>query len=335
MDRFTTCFGILVEVEDLLRLQSVEDIQQALTTTNKLKDYIIVGGGSNLILSDEKRHKIAVVDVKGMVLIPGPSPEERGEVVLRVGAGESWDKVVQFAVENNLQGIEALSAIPGTAGAAPVQNIGAYGTEIKDVLWKVEAVEKATGQVKEFTNEECKFAYRNSIFKQELKDRFIITAIYLKLQNSKTALLPRSKEVQEIFKDRKDTKCTLQEIRDAIIKIRWNKLPKPEELGNVGSFFHNPIISISQLEELKKILPEVPVYEFGERFKVPAGYLIEQAGLKGFRQGNVGIYEKHALVLVNHGGASFKELENLIDFIKQTIFEKYKIQLSVEPELVV
>jgi UDP-N-acetylmuramate dehydrogenase len=335
MDRFTTCFGIPVDVEDLLRLQSAEDIQQALITTNKLKGYIIVGGGSNIILNDEKKHKIAVVDVKGVSLTSEPPLEGRGDIILKVGAGENWDEVVKFAVENNLQGIEALSAIPGTAGAAPVQNIGAYGTEIKDVLWKVEVVEKTTGKVRVFTNEECKFSYRNSIFKQELKDKFIITAIYLKLQNSNTSQLPRSKEVQEIFKDRKDPEFTLQDIREAIIKIRWNKLPKPEELANVGSFFHNPIISASELEELKKILPEVTAYEIGDKFKIPAGYLIEQAGLKGYRKESVGIYEKHALVLVNHGGASFKELKSLIDFIKQTIFEKYKIELSVEPELVV
>lgn len=331
MDRFTTCFGIPVEVEDLLHLQSIKDIQQALITTGGLKDYIIVGGGSNLILSDEKKYKIALIELKSLEVVGG----EDSFVFLKVGAGAVWDGVVQFAVDNNLQGIEALSAIPGTAGAAPVQNIGAYGSEIKDVLWKMEAVEKATGQVREFANEECKFAYRNSIFKQELKDKFIITAIYLKLKNSKTAPLPRSREVQEIFMDRDEKEFSLQEIRKAVVKIRWNKLPKPEELANVGSFFHNPIISVSELEELKQILSEVPAYEFGERFKVPAGYLIEQAGLKGFKQGNVGIYEKHALVLVNHGGASFKELKSFIDFIKQTIFEKYKIQLSVEPELVV
>jgi UDP-N-acetylmuramate dehydrogenase len=291
---------------------------------------------------------VAVISIKGMEIVeqttsPDLSLQRRGDgdeefVILKVAAGEVWDEVVQFAVENNLQGIEALSAIPGSAGAAPVQNIGAYGTEIKDVLEKVEAVERATGEAKEFTNSECEFTYRNSIFKNKLKDKFIITHIYLKLKKSKYAKLPEYKDVKEYFKDSGKESASLTEIRRAITEIRWCKLPRPEDLGNVGSFFHNPIIFLEQLEILKEKLPNIPVYKVDEeKVKVPAGYLIDQLGLKGLKSANgkVGTYEKNALVLVNYGGAEFSDLEDFVKFVQQKVSEAYDINLVVEPELVI
>lgn len=252
MSNFKTSFEIAAPAAPVLKIESLEELRQVLGTTAGLENYVIVGGGTNLVLNDKKEHKVAVISIKGMEIVeqttsPDLSLQRRGDgdeefVILKVAAGEVWDEVVQFAVENNLQGIEALSAIPGSAGAAPVQNIGAYGTEIKDVLEKVEAVERATGEAKEFTNSECEFTYRNSIFKNKLKDKFIITHIYLKLKKSKYAKLPEYKDVKEYFKDSGKESASLTEIRRAITEIRWCKLPRPEDLGNVGSFFHNPTI---------------------------------------------------------------------------------------------
>jgi UDP-N-acetylmuramate dehydrogenase len=335
MQKYKTCFGIEVSVAELLKVGSVADLQALLSTANSLKDFTVVGGGSNIIFDDARSHRIILIDIKGIDLTPNPYPAETGEVVLKVGAGEVWDEVVAFAVEHDLQGVEALSAIPGTAGAAPVQNIGAYGSEIKDVLEKVEVVNRATGELQVLENKDCKFSYRNSIFKNEFKNKYIITAIYLKLKNSATAEIPKYKEVQKFFERDSRAQIPLLEIRNANTEIRWSKLPRPEMLPNVGSFFHNPILNYEQLADLQKILPYVPTYQNEDgNFKVAAGYLMDQAGLKGFTQGEVGTYEKNALVLVNVNQANFEQLQNFINFVQETVFAKYGVRLLVEPELV-
>jgi UDP-N-acetylmuramate dehydrogenase len=341
MQKYKTCFGIEVSAAELLKVDSVADLQALLSTADSLKDFTVVGGGSNIIFDDASSHKIILIDIKGIAYhtslgfgkIHGAFNLE--EVVIKVGAGEVWDEVVAFAVERNLQGIEALSAIPGTAGAAPVQNIGAYGTEIKDVLEKVEVVDRATGELRVLENKDCKFSYRNSIFKNEFKNKYIITAIYLKLKKSATAEIPKYKEVQKFFEGDSRVQIPLLEIRNVITEIRWNKLPRPELLPNVGSFFHNPILNHEQLIDLQKILPNVPTYQNEDgNFKVAAGYLMDQAGLKGFTQGEVGTYEKNALVLVNAGQANFEQLQIFINFVQETVFAKYGVRLLVEPELV-
>lgn len=338
MQTFQTTFGIPVEVDELVKVGSLTQLQE-LITSESIKDYIVVGGGSNLILNDKHKYKILQVDIKGIEILNVGNLDSLNDgesVLIKVGAGELWDEVVGFAVENDLQGIEALSAIPGTAGAAPVQNIGAYGSEVKDALEQVEVIDRETGEIKIFKNEDCNFSYRQSIFKNELKDRFIITHIILKLKKTRVALIPKYKEIKKHFENDFRELIPLTEIRRAITDIRWAKLPKPEQIPNVGSFFHNPILSKNELEELQKILPEVPVFEDESgKYKVPAGYLMDKAGLKGCTLGNVGTYEKHALVLVNYGWATFEDLENFIQFIQKTIKEKFSIELKIEPELVV
>lgn len=330
MKTFTTTFGIPAPVENLLEIGSVKELQQIVATTKDLKNYTVVGGCSNLILDDAKKHNILLINLKGVEILNYES-----EVTLKVAAGENWDDVVAYAVENSLQGIEALSAIPGKAGAAPVQNIGAYGSEVKDVLEKVEVVDKETGEIRFFNNAECRFSYRQSIFKNELKNKYIITAIYLRLKQASTAPIPKYKDVQKHFENDTPTEVPLTEIRQAITEIRWSKLPKPDELPNVGSFFHNPILTKSEVEELQKILPEVPIFEIGSNsYKVAAGYLIDKAGLKGVEKYGVGTYEKNALVLVNKGSATFTDLQKFIDFIKTEIKNKYNVYLQVEPEII-
>jgi UDP-N-acetylmuramate dehydrogenase len=268
-------------------------------------------------------------------------------VYLKVAAGDVWQDVVKFALANDLAGIEALSAIPGTTGAAPVQNIGAYGSEVKDVLESVEVFDMESGGFKVLTNTECEFAYRHSTFKKpEHKHRYIIVSIILKLRKSKTNTIPDFKPVRDFFaakynldKDNKSQmdafETIIREISEVITNIRWSKLPKPDELPNVGSFFHNPIISEVQVEKLKRILPDVPVYPAANgMYKVPAGYLIEQAGLKGYRQGSVGVYDEHALVLVNHQSATFEELEGFISYIQSRVLDLYGVALRPEPEII-
>lgn len=331
MQKYKTYFGIEVSVTELLKVDSVADLQALLSTADSLKDFTIVGGGSNIIFDDARAHKIIQIQLKGIKIVE----ENEGMAILKVAAGEVWDEVVVFAVGHNLQGIEALSAIPGTAGAAPVQNIGAYGSEVKDVLEKVEVVDRATGELRVLENKDCKFSYRNSIFKNEFKNKYIITAIYLKLIKSATAEIPKYKEVQKFFEVDSRVQIPLLEIRNAITEIRWSKLPRPEALPNVGSFFHNPIFNHEQLADLQKILPNVPIYQNEDgNFKVAAGYLMDQAGLKGFTQDGVGTYDKNALVLVNVGQADFKQLQNFIKFVQEVVFTKYGIRLLVEPELV-
>jgi UDP-N-acetylmuramate dehydrogenase len=331
MQKYKTCFGIEVSVMELLKVDSVADLQALLSTADSLKDFTIVGGGSNIIFDDARAHKIIQIQLKGIKIVE----ENEGMAILKVAAGEVWDEVVVFAVGHNLQGIEALSAIPGTAGAAPVQNIGAYGSEVKDVLEKVEVVDRATGELRVLENKDCKFSYRNSIFKNEFKNKYIITAIYLKLIKSATAEIPKYKEVQKFFEVDSRVQIPLLEIRNAITEIRWSKLPRPEALPNVGSFFHNPIFNHEQLADLQKILPNVPTYQNEDgNFKVAAGYLMDQAGLKGSVKDGVGTYEKNALVLVNIGQADFAQLQNFIKFVQEVVFTKYGVRLLVEPELV-
>lgn len=331
MQKYKTCFGIEVSAAELLKVDSVADLQALLSTADSIKDFTVVGGGSNIIFDDVRAHKIIQIQLKGIDIV-----NENEEVaILKVAAGEFWDEVVAFAVERNLQGIEALSAIPGTAGAAPVQNIGAYGTEIKDVLEKVEVLDCVMGALQILENKDCKFSYRNSIFKNEFKNKYIITAIYLKLKKSATAEIPKYKEVRKFFEGDSRDQIPLLEIRNAITEIRWSKLPRPELLPNVGSFFHNPILNHEQLADLQKILPNVPTYQNEDgNFKVAAGYLMDQAGLKGFTRDGVGTYEKNALVLVNRGQTNFEQLQNFIKFVQETIFAKYGVRLLVEPELV-
>jgi len=285
-----------------------------------------IGEGSNLLFINNYNGVILHSKIKGITIIE----DLQDSLLLRIGAAEHWDDVVAYAVSKGWGGIENLSYIPGETGAASVQNIGAYGMEIKDVIESVEAYNQLTFEKRIFTNEECQYAYRQSWFKADDHDPYIITYVNIRLQK-----VPQYKlDYGNLNEALKGCEITLQAVRDAIIKIRCSKLPEPEKLGNAGSFFMNPVISQAQFEQLANEV-EVPSYPATEGFvKVPAGWLIEQCGLKGNRQGNVGIYEKQALIIVNHGGATGSEIATFAEYICKEVYDKFGISLMPEVKYV-
>lgn len=273
----------------------------------------IMGGGSNIVFSDGIVNVIALKnEIKGFEIIK----DQENFLEIKIGAGEVWDKFVEKSIEMNLSGLESLSAIPGTVGATPVQNVGAYGSEVKDIIKDVEVFDTKDNKIKKLSNKECKFGYRDSIFKNEAKGRYIISAVIFKLE--------KVKNNSELLKKRKE-----------IIETRWSKLPKPEELPNVGSFFKNPIVP---KKKALKILINYPLAKFfpvdNEHTKIPAGWLIEQAGLKGKSFGEVSVYDKNALVLINNGNATKGDLLKAKCEIIKTVEEKFGIILEQEPEII-
>ena len=335
-------FGIHQNVM-LFSIKSISDLNEYFTKYGK-DNYFVLGGGSNIIPTDDIKNKnVLKIEIKGINILN----EDNDNVYIEASAGEVWDEFVAYCINNNYSGIECLSAIPGSVGASPVQNVGAYGAEIKDVLVSCNAYEIHTGNIAEFTNSECNFSYRNSIFKSEFKNKYIITSIKFKLSKS-APKMPSYEPVQKYFIESHITNPTLEEIRNAIIKIRWSKLPHPEVLGNCGSFFENPIVQKSHYDKLKLKYPEIPGFSISHRsdlgenteenmeemIKIPAGYLIEKAGLKGMSFGKVGTYEKNSLVLVNHGNASYNDVLNAKQRIIELIKDEFDIVLKSEPEFV-
>ncbi len=330
------------------------DVKNIIGSINKDNNKIFVlGGGSNIILpNDMTNFSILKIENKGIEKLNDPEGKNTSngagdDVFIRVAAGEVWDDVVQYAVDNNYSGIEALSAIPGTAGATPVQNVGAYGQEIKDVLVSIDAYDTQAGEMVSITNTECEFSYRMSRFKKDWKGRYIITHIILKLSKNQPKL-PDYPGVKKYFENKILSQPSdgylgpsLQEIRDAIIEIRWSKLPKPEEIPNCGSFFENPIVDKSIADKIKQDYPNMPTFHVSARkdlaeelVKIPAGWLIENSGLKGADFGTVGTYEKNALVLINLGSATQDDVISARDQIISAVYEKFGITLESEPEIV-
>jgi UDP-N-acetylmuramate dehydrogenase len=287
-----------------------------------------IGGGSNLLFINDFNGIILHSQIKGMQIVE----DTDDTVLLRIGAGEIWDDVVAYAVSNGWGGIENLSLIPGEAGAAAIQNIGAYGVEIKDVIEKVETYNQLSFEKRVFTNEECLYGYRDSYFKNEHNDPHIVTYIQIRLKKKPEFSINYGNLKSELAQY---SELTLQAVRDAVISIRRQKLPDPEELGNAGSFFMNPVIPIAQFEELKKKYPEIPSYPAGEELiKVPAGWLIEQCGFKGKSHGQVGVYEKQALVLVNLGEAKGHEIALVAESIRTAVKEQFGIEIVPEVKYV-
>lgn len=287
-----------------------------------------IGGGSNLLFINDFNGIILHSQIKGMQIVE----DTDDTVLLRIGAAEIWDDVVAYAVSNGWGGIENLSLIPGEAGAAAIQNIGAYGVEIKDVIEKVETYNQLSFEKRVFTNEECLYGYRDSYFKNEHNDPHIVTYIQIRLKKKPEFFINYGNLKSELAQY---SELTLQAVRDAVISIRRQKLPDPEELGNAGSFFMNPVIPIAQFEELKKKYPEIPSYPAGEELiKVPAGWLIEQCGFKGKSHGQVGVYEKQALVLVNLGEAKGHEIALVAESIRTAVKEQFGIEIVPEVKYV-
>lgn len=291
----------------------------------------ILGGGSNIVLGPEMENRnFLKIEIPGIYI----TRETLDEVYIFAGAGEVWDDVVAWAVHKRFAGIEALSAIPGSTGATPVQNVGAYGAEIKDTLVSVRAYDKEENQFVEISNEDCEFSYRQSIFKGREKNRYIITSILLKLKKA-PPVIPDYPLVKKYFKEHNIMSPNVEQIRQVITDIRWSKLPKPEILPNCGSFFENPIVGLSIANALKQKLPDMPEYDMGHGMvKIPAGFLIEKAGLKGIQIGPVGTYEKNALVLINHGGATYHDVVCAKDKIISTVQDLFGVTLKTEPEFI-
>lgn len=273
----------------------------------------ILGGGSNIVFSDGVINVLALkIEIKNLEII-----EETDEYAkIKVGAGGIWDNFIEKTIEMNLSGLESLSAIPGTVGATPVQNVGAYGSEVKDTIIGVEVFDIKENIIKNLSNKDCNFRYRDSIFKNEAKGKYIIIAVIFKL-----------KKVSNNF--------DLLKKREEIINTRWSKLPRPEELPNVGSFFKNPIVSKDVADKILKDFPNGKFFDADESMtKIPAGWLIDMAGLKGKSFGNVAVYDKNALVLINTGNATKEDILNTRDEIVKIVKDKFDITLEQEPEVI-
>ena len=317
------------KVDHLVSSIEIASSLESLIAVNKaFPDAIILGGGSNILFTRDQNKAVILVDIKGINII-----EDRSEFVeIEVGAGEVWQDVVMWSLNQNLGGIENLSLIPGKCGAAPMQNIGAYGVELSEVLVDVKCLHRQTGKIHVFTKDECQLAYRESIFKNQFKGEFIIYSIRLRLTKYPYHKLNIS------YGDIK-MKLSLQNISDPTIKdvsrvvtdIRNSKLPNPQFLPNAGSFFKNPIISIDQFTLLKNAHPQIPSYPVdSDRIKVPAAWLIDKCGWKGVRIGDVGVHEKQALVIVNHGVKSGIDILKLSQMIQTSVAKKFNVELERE-----
>lgn len=320
-------FGIDVKAKRFISVQSIGELQEVLSQE---KDIFILSGGSNILLTKDIEKLVVYVNLKGKRI-----DKDWNKLEVTAAAGEDWHEFVLWCLQLNYGGLENLSLIPGNVGTSPIQNIGAYGVEVKDLITKVKGLNIETNEILEFTNEDCKFGYRNSVFKNELKDKVIITSVTFKLTEEEHKLNTSYGAIETELASKGIKKPTIQDISNAVIKIRQSKLPDPKEIGNSGSFFKNPVIPVTQFTELKEKYPNIPSYLVSEtQIKVPAGWLIEQAGFKGKRYGNYGVHEKQALVLVNYGNASGEDIYKLAMEIQQTIKDIFKISLVMEVNII-
>jgi len=321
-------FGIAVKAKRFISVSSVYELQQLLKTE---KEVFLLSGGSNMLLTKDIDMLVVHLNITGVSI----DTEDDKHVYLTVNAGEDWHEFVLWCIANDYGGIENLSLIPGNVGTCPIQNIGAYGVEVKDTITKVEGLEVATGKLVSFSNEDCKFGYRNSIFKNTHKGKIVLTSVGFKLTKKDHQLNTSYGAIETELASRKVIKPTLKNISDAVISIRKSKLPDPKEIGNSGSFFKNPVISKKQFLEIQKIHANMPNYVVSENeIKIPAGWLVEQSGFKGKRFGDAGVHEKQALVLINFGNASGQDILELAKKIQTTVFSKFQISLEIEVNIV-
>ncbi len=319
-------FNIDAKARYFFEFTELEDLPNFLAGFPEWKDMptLIIGKGSNLLFIDNFEGLVIHPQIKGI----GQIDEDRDSIYIEVGAGVEWDEVVSFAVNYKLGGLENLSLIPGNTGAATVQNIGAYGVEICDCISLVRGFDLQTFEAVELKVEDCQYAYRDSIFKNELKGRFIVSSVVLKLEKYPSFKLAYGGLQAEL--EKKD-EINLANIRNTIIDIRQSKLPDPQLIGNAGSFFMNPIVAKEKADKLTKEYPNMPTYPANDGYtKLAAAWLIDQCGWKGFRRGDAGVHENQALVLVNYGIATGKEIVALANEIKQSVKETFGVDLQEE-----
>lgn len=329
LKKFNT-FGIEAKAKQFVAVHSKSELIQLLETHPETTKFIL-GGGSNMLLTQDVDALVIHIDIKGKKIIA----EDTDFVWVESNSGENWHEFVLWTIDQNFGGLENMSLIPGNVGTTPVQNIGAYGTEIKDTLVSCETVAIVDQKSRTFLNHECHFGYRESVFKNELKDCYIITSVVFKLTKKNHKINTAYGDIEAILSANGTTVPTLKEISDAVIAIRKSKLPDPNELGNSGSFFKNPILKKSEFEKIKTKFPEMKYFEVSENeVKVPAGWLIEQAGFKGKRFNDAGVHEKQALVLVNYGTATGQEILALSQMIQQRVFSLFEIKIEAEVNVI-
>ncbi len=323
-------FGIKAKARFFVEIKNELDFNELLKTREyKDNQKLFLGGGSNVLFTKDFEGIVILNKLKGIEIIR----EDSNNVLVKAQSGEKWHDLVLFAVKKEYWGIENLSLVPGTVGAAPVQNIGAYGVELKDTIESVEFFDLESGEKKNLSRDECKFGYRDSIFKNELKGKVFILAVTFKLSK-----IPNLNVTYKVLKDYLEkNKIEIQKVKDisdVVIAIRQSKLPDPKILGNAGSFFKNVYVSKKNLEKIKEKYPNVSFFEEAGVIKIPAGWLIEECGWKGKRLGNVGVHDKQALVLINYGGATGEEIKDLALQIIASVFDKFGLKLTPEVNLI-
>ncbi|NUY80997.1 UDP-N-acetylmuramate dehydrogenase [Flavobacterium sp. MAH-1] len=323
-------FGIDAKARQFVAVHSLDDLKTVLEE-HRLENKFILGGGSNMLLTKDIDALVIHVDLKGKKVLG----EDGNHVLVESQAGESWHGFVLWAISQNYGGLENMSLIPGNVGTTPIQNIGAYGAEIKDTFVSCDAMNIETQQMRTFTKDECEFGYRESIFKNAEKNKYIITSVVFRLTKDTHKINTGYGDIIKQLAANSIENPTIKDVSDAVIAIRQSKLPDPKELGNSGSFFKNPIVPKSVYEQAKANYPEMPHYVVSEtEVKVPAGWLIEQAGFKGKRFGDAGVHKNQALVLVNYGNATGAEILNVAKMVQGAVFEKFGIAIEAEVNVI-
>lgn len=319
-------FGIDVKARDFISI-SDEDELRDLVRQVYADELFIISGGSNMLLTKDLDKTVILINSKGIDI----HQETEDHVLVDVKAGENWHNFVLWAVYRDYGGIENLALIPGCVGTSPIQNIGAYGVELKDTFLQCEAIQIQTGEKRFFTNAECQFGYRDSIFKNELANQYIITRVRFKLTKQPHQIKADYRSLKLYLADKNIKNPHIADIADAVTAIRQSKLPDPRKIGNSGSFFKNPIISQSDFDQLKSDFENIPSFPVDKKtVKVPAGWLIEHCGFKGYRNGDAGVHDQQALVLVNHGNATGMQILELSKKIQQEVDQKFGIALQPE-----
>ncbi|MFY8010143.1 MAG: UDP-N-acetylmuramate dehydrogenase [Flavobacterium sp.] len=323
-------FGIEAKAKNFVAVHSLDELKTVLVEYAAEPKFIL-GGGSNMLLTQDIEALVIHIDLKGKRILK----EDDDFVWVESMAGENWHEFVLWTIDQNFGGLENMSLIPGNVGTTPVQNIGAYGTEIKDTFVSCDAMKIDDQTMRTFSKEDCRFGYRESIFKQEAKNQYIITSVVFKLTKRNHNINTSYGDITKELAEKNVTVPTLKDVSNAVIAIRQSKLPDPKVLGNSGSFFKNPVISRSHFEKVQAQFPEIKFFEVSPtEVKVPAGWLIEQAGYKGFRKGDAGVHKNQALVLVNYGSATGQDILALSREVQQAVFDKYSIAIEAEVNVI-
>jgi len=323
-------FGIGAKAKFFCEINSLTDLKETLQL-DEYPEKFIISGGSNMLITKDIDALVMHINLKGKTILH----EDDNQVLVQVMAGENWHQMVLWTLGRNYGGLENMSLIPGNTGTAPIQNIGAYGVELKDYFESCEAMEIITQKIKKFTKEDCQFGYRDSFFKNDGKGKYIITSVNFKLSKRNHVLNTSYGAIENELKKQNIKNPTIKDVSNAVISIRQSKLPDPDILGNSGSFFKNPVVSRLEFDTFTNDHPNAPFYKVSEdTYKIPAGWLIEQCGFKGKRYGNAGIHENQALVLVNYGNASGAEILALANTIIESVNEKFDIKIAPEVNII-